>query len=163
MDLFDVCKYLQQRNYCCPHKHLLALRGPNPAKFPWSCCLCNSRLWTALLKPPELMYKNCIYYVYIQYLVPFFMQALCFISSICSRGLQCFKLNGNQTENDRYWQKNNFYFLQNVWKCTVFFAFAFKVYKKCYYDTKNFCTAKYQHGYQKTQNFMLISNSLMPT
>jgi hypothetical protein len=24
------------------------------------------------------------------------------------RGLQCFKLNGNHTENDRYWQKNNF-------------------------------------------------------
>ncbi len=33
-------------------------------------------------------------------------------------------------ENDRY-------FLQNVWKCTVFFTFAFKVCKKCYYDPKN--------------------------
>ena len=27
---------------------------------------------------------------------------------LCNRGLQCFKLNGNQTEKDRYWQKNNF-------------------------------------------------------
>jgi hypothetical protein len=29
-------------------------------------------------------------------------------------GFQCFKFNGNQTENDRYRQKNNFYILQNV-------------------------------------------------
>ncbi len=57
---------------------------------------------------------------------------------LSNRGLQCFKLNGNQTENDRYWQKITFYFLQNVWKCTAFFAFAFKVCKKCYYDPKKF-------------------------
>jgi hypothetical protein len=50
---------------CCLRKHLLALRGPNPVKFQWSCCLCNTRLWAALLKPLELMYKNCTYYVYI--------------------------------------------------------------------------------------------------
>jgi hypothetical protein len=30
------------------------------------------------------------------------------------RGLQFLKLNGNQTENDKYWQKITFYFLQNV-------------------------------------------------
>jgi hypothetical protein len=42
-----------------------------------------------------------------------------------------------------------------------FFAFAFKVCKKCYYDLKNIFLEKYQYGY--TQNFMLISNSLMPT
>jgi hypothetical protein len=35
-------------------------------------------------------------------------------------------------------KKITFYFLQNVWKCTVFFAFAFKVWKKCCYDPKNF-------------------------
>ncbi len=35
-------------------------------------------------------------------------------------------------------KKTTFYFLQNVWKCTVFFAFAFKVCKKCYYDPKFF-------------------------
>jgi hypothetical protein len=28
---------------------------------------------------------------------------------------------------------------------------------------KNFILEKYHDGYQKTQNFMLISNSLMPT
>jgi hypothetical protein len=27
-----------------------------------------------------------------------------------NRGLQCFKLNGNQTENERYWQKITFAF-----------------------------------------------------
>jgi hypothetical protein len=31
-----------------------------------------------------------------------------------ARGLQCYKLNGNKTENDRYWQKITCYFLQNV-------------------------------------------------
>ncbi len=60
-------------------------------------------------------------------------------------------------------KKITFYFLQNVWKCTVFFAFAVKVRKKCYYDPKIFFLEKYQYGYKKTQNFMLISNSLMPT
>ena len=60
-------------------------------------------------------------------------------------------------------KKITFFFLQNVWKCTVFFAFAFKECKKCYYDPKFFFLEKYQDGYQKSQNFMLISNSLMPT
>ncbi len=46
-------------------------------------------------------------------------------------------------------KKITFYFLQNVWKCTVFFAFAFKVCKKCYYDPKIFFRNKYQCGYIK--------------
>ncbi len=46
-------------------------------------------------------------------------------------------------------KKITFYFLQNVWKCTVFFAFAFKVCKKCYYDPKKFFLEKYHYGYQK--------------
>ncbi len=66
------------------------------------------------------------------------------LSRMAVRGLQCFKLNGNHTEKDRYWQKITFYFLQNVWKCTVFFAFAFKVCKKCFYDPKIFFLEKYQ-------------------
>jgi hypothetical protein len=55
-------------------------------------------------------------------------------------------------------KKITFYFLQNVWKYTVFFAFAFKVYKKYYYGPKKFVLEKYQCGYQKNG---LISNSLM--
>ncbi len=78
------------------------------------------------------------------------------------RGLQCFKLNRNQTENDRYWQKNNFLLLEKCLEIYIFFAFAFRVCKKCYYDP-TFFLKKYQYGYQKTQNFMLISNSLIPT
>ena len=39
------------------------------------------------------------------------------------RGLQCFKLNGNQTENDRYWQKNNFLLFAKCLKMYSFFAF----------------------------------------
>ncbi len=48
-----------------------------------------------------------------------------------NRGLQCFKLNGNHTENDRFWQKNNFLLFAKCLKMYIFFAFAFKVYKKC--------------------------------
>ncbi len=59
-------------------------------------------------------------------------------------------------------KKITFYFLQNVRKCTVFFAFAFKVSKKCYYDPKKFFLENIIMGIKKTQNFMLISNSLMP-
>ncbi len=43
------------------------------------------------------------------------------------------------------------------------FLCTFKVCKKCYYDPKICFLEKYQYGYQKTQNFMLIPNSLMPT
>jgi hypothetical protein len=60
-------------------------------------------------------------------------------------------------------KKITFYFLQNVWKCAVFFAFAFKVCKKCYYDPKKNFLKNIIMGIKKTQNFMLISNSLMPT
>ncbi len=49
-----------------------------------------------------------------------------------TRGLQCFKLNGNQTRIIDIGKKITFYFLQNFWKCTVFFSFAFEVSKKCY-------------------------------
>jgi hypothetical protein len=50
-------------------------------------------------------------------------------------------------------KKITFYFLQNVWKCTVFFAYAFEVGKKCYYDQKKFFLEKYQYGYQKNAEF----------
>ncbi len=40
--------------------------------------------------------------------------------------------------------------LENV---QFFFAFAFKVCKKCYYDPKNFFLEKYQYGYQKNAEF----------
>ncbi len=50
-------------------------------------------------------------------------------------------------------KKITFYFLQNVWKCTVFFAFAFKVCKKCYYDPKKIFPEKYQYGYKKNAEF----------
>ena len=36
---------------------------------------------------------------------------------------------------------------------TDFFAFAFKVCKKCYYDPKNFFLETYQYGYQKNAEF----------
>ena len=50
-------------------------------------------------------------------------------------------------------KKITFYFLQNVWKFTVFFAFAFKVCKKCYYDPKIFFLEKYHYGYKKNAEF----------
>jgi hypothetical protein len=50
-------------------------------------------------------------------------------------------------------KKITFYFLQNVWKCTVFFAFAFKVCKKCYYDPKKFFLEKFHYGNQKNAEF----------
>jgi hypothetical protein len=50
-------------------------------------------------------------------------------------------------------KKITFYFLQKVWKCTVFFAFAFEDCKKCFYDPKNFFREKYKYGYQKDAEF----------
>ncbi len=40
---------------------------------------------------------------------------------VWGRGLQCFNLNGNQTENDRYWQKNNFLLFAKCLKMYSFF------------------------------------------
>ncbi len=57
-------------------------------------------------------------------------------------------------------KKITFYFMQNVWKCTVFFAFRIKVCKKCYYEPKNFFLEKYQYGYQKNAEF--YADSKMP-
>ncbi len=42
--------------------------------------------------------------------------------SMHRRGLQCFKLNGNQTENDRYWQKNSFLLFAKCLKMYSFFS-----------------------------------------
>ncbi len=56
-------------------------------------------------------------------------------------------------------KKISFYFLQNVWKCTVFFAFAFKSSKSANMTQKKFFLKNITMGNQKTQNFMLISNS----
>ncbi len=61
---------------------------------------------------------------------------------IDTRGLQCFKLNGNHTEKDRYWQKNNFLLFAKCLKMYSFFAFAFKVCKKCYYEPKKIILGK---------------------
>jgi hypothetical protein len=55
-------------------------------------------------------------------------------------------------------KKITFYFLQNVLKCTGFFAFAFKVCRKCYYDPKNFFVKNINMFY----SFMLIYISSMP-
>jgi hypothetical protein len=48
-------------------------------------------------------------------------------------------------------------------KIYSFFAFVFKVCKKCCYDPKIFIFTNIYMGIKKTQNFMLISNSLMPS
>jgi hypothetical protein len=43
------------------------------------------------------------------------------ITIVRSRGLQCFKLNRNHMENDRYWQKNNFLLFAKCLKMYSFF------------------------------------------
>ncbi len=76
---------------------------------------------------------------------------------IYSRGLQFYTFFGISIGIKRRLidiaKKITFYFLQNVWKCTVFFAYAFKVCKKCYYDPKKFFLEEYQYGYQKNAEF----------
>jgi hypothetical protein len=52
----------------------------------------------------------------------------------------------NQTENDRYWQ--NFIFAKCL-KMYIFFAFAFKICKMCYYDPNNFFVKNINLGIKK--------------
>jgi hypothetical protein len=69
-----------------------------------------------------------------------------------SRGLQCFKLNGNHTENDRYWQKNNFLLFAKCLKMYSFFSHLhFKIAKSAIMIKK--ILEKYQYGYQKNPEF----------
>ncbi len=72
-----------------------------------------------------------------------------------SRGLQFYTFFGISIGIKRRMiaigQKVTFYFLQNVWKCTVFFAFAFKVCNKCYYDPKNFFLENIIMGIKKAE------------
>jgi hypothetical protein len=60
--------------------------------------------------------------------------------------------------------KITFYFFQNVWKCTVFSHLHVKFAKSVItvWHKKKLFSWKHQYGYHVTQNFMLISNSLMP-
>ncbi len=89
------------------------------------------------------------------------------IRSMSSRGLQFYTFFGisigiKQRLIDIA-KKITFYFLQNVLKCIVFFAFAFKkVAKSAMMTQKLFFLKNINMGIKKTQNFMLISNSLMP-
>ncbi len=46
--------------------------------------------------------------------------------------------NRNQTENDSYWQKITFYFLQNVWNCTFFSHLHLKYAKSAIMTQKKF-------------------------
>ncbi len=56
-----------------------------------------------------------------------------------SRGLQCFKLNGNHTENDRYWQKNNFFLFCKMFENVQFFSHLhFKIAKSAIMTQKIF-------------------------
>jgi hypothetical protein len=63
-------------------------------------------------------------------------------SSLCAIGgfnfILFWNFNRNQTENDRYGQKSNFWLLAKCLKIYSFFAFAFKVCKKCNKDPKIF-------------------------
>ncbi len=58
-------------------------------------------------------------------------------------------------------KKITFYFLQNVWKCTVFSHLHFKFAKSAIMTQKIFFLKNINMGVKKTQNFMLISNLLM--
>jgi hypothetical protein len=71
-------------------------------------------------------------------------------------------INRNQTEIDRYWQKNNFLLFAKCLKMYILFAFAFKVCKKCIMTQKKIFLKNINMGIKKAQNFMLISNSLVP-
>jgi hypothetical protein len=65
----------------------------------------------------------------------------CVLIFVCvgGRGLQCFKLNGNHTENDRYWQKNNFLLFAKCLKMYSFFSHLhFKIAKSAIMTQKNF-------------------------
>jgi hypothetical protein len=50
-------------------------------------------------------------------------------------------------------KKNNFLLLAKCLKIYSFFAFAFKVCKKCYYNPKQIFLEKYHNGYRKNAEF----------
>ncbi len=83
-----------------------------------------------------------------------------------ARGLQfytCFGISiGIKRRMIDLGKKITFYFLQNVWKCKVFSHLHFKIAKSAIMTQKKIFLKNINTGIKKTQNFMLISNSLMP-
>jgi hypothetical protein len=75
------------------------------------------------------------------------------LSFMYNRELQFYTFFWNFNRNKRRLidngKKITFYFLQNVCKCTDFFAFAFKVCKKCYYDPKKIFSKNINMGIKK--------------
>ncbi len=86
------------------------------------------------------------------------------ICSICTiGGFNVSNLMGIKRRMMDIGKKITFYFLQNdCLKMYSFFRICIKCMQKVLLWPKNFFIETYQYGYQKTQNFMLISNSLMP-
>ncbi len=68
-------------------------------------------------------------------------------------GLQGFKLNGNQTKNERYLEKNNFLLFAKCLKMYSFFRFCILRLQKVLLWPKKFFLEKYQYGYQKHAEF----------
>jgi hypothetical protein len=75
------------------------------------------------------------------------------IDTVLSRGLQCFKLNGTQTENERYWQKINFTFCKKILKCTVFSHLLLKFAKSAIMTRKHIVVKNINMGIKKRREF----------
>jgi hypothetical protein len=94
----------------------------------------------------------------------------CSFPSLCwslySRGLQFYTFFGISIGIKRRMidigKKITFYFLQNVWKCKVFLHLHLKYEKSAIMTPNIFFLKNINMSIKNTQNFMLISNSLMP-
>ena len=76
------------------------------------------------------------------------------------RGLQYSNLDGNQTANDRYWQNNKVLLLAKCMKLYTFLSVCIYSWQETLIRHEQFFFSKIHLGYQKTQNFMLISKML---
>ncbi len=64
------------------------------------------------------------------------------IEALQIRGLQCFKLSGNHTENDSYWQKNNFLLFAKCLKMSSLFRICIFIIQKVLLWPKKFFSWK---------------------
>jgi hypothetical protein len=70
-----------------------------------------------------------------------------------SKGHQCFKLKGDQMENDRYWQKKTFYFLKMFENVQCFCICSQSL--LCYHYPKKSSCKNNKMGIKKAKNCSL--------
>jgi hypothetical protein len=101
----------------------ISIKTPNPTCRLYSCLIefIDWRYSQSCWSFRPLLWTSTSLTFSLVHLPPLPLFPVWISTGVYIRGLQCFKLNGNHTGNDRYWQKNNFLRFAKCLKMYSFF------------------------------------------